>query len=380
MSTITRTPIPPVPPTPVVPTHPAAERPAAERPAPTPTMRGTNGRHSESRFQINRPSRPMLAREADAMYWMSRYVERAEHLARMTLIAQSVLADSGDLDEDIYERLWRSTLSIMRLGDLPEGVAGEGGQTDLAQRIPAYLTFSEANPNSLLNCLTRARENARGIRESISAEMFECLNSLYWSIRSEDAQARFEESYDAFFRSIMTGSMLFQGLTDQTMAHDQRWLFTQLAKYIERTDFTCRLLSERYAILASAADRMEPPIRNIHWMAVLRSCCSIEAYRRNHTGDMEPMRVAAFIVLEKNFPRSIRYGVSMAHEAISAIRGETNPRTIDPAQRILGRLDAQLEYAEVGEILTVGLIDYLQKIELDMSQVALSLQKTYFIH
>ena len=111
------------------------------------------------------------------------------------------------------------------------------------------MTFDVENPNSLISCVTRARENARGIRENISAEMWENLNTLYWSLRSEDAPARFEDSPDDFYRQVMTGSMLFQGLTDQTLAHDQRWLFTQIGKYLERIDVTCRVIETKFNIL-----------------------------------------------------------------------------------------------------------------------------------
>ena len=150
--------------------------------------------------------------------------------------------------------------------------------------------------------MTHARENARGIRENISAEMWENLNALYWSLRSEDTPNRFDESPDDLFRSVMAGSMLFQGLTDQTLAHDQRWQFTQLAKYLERTDVTCRVIQTKYDILKSNEQIFDSTLRNLHWMAVLRSCCSIEAYRRNYLGDMDPTRVAGFLILERNFP------------------------------------------------------------------------------
>jgi uncharacterized alpha-E superfamily protein len=210
--------------------------------------------------------------------------------------------------------------------------------------------------------------------------MWENLNSLYWSIQSEETAKQFEESSDDFFRSIMTGSLMFQGLTDQTIAHDQRWLFAQLGKYLERITVTCRVIETKFDILRRAEGLLEAPLRNIHWMAVLRSCCSIEAYRRNHVGDMDPLKVASFLVLESSLPRSIRYGVHHAHEAISRLRTEINPLNIDNAERILGRLDTQLEYAEIDEILSEGLPSYLQKIQAQISEAAMAVQKAYFLH
>lgn len=327
------------------------------------------------KFSRHEPSRPLLARDADSMYWLSRYIERAEHVARLLLVNSNLLVDVGDLAPDLQERQWSSVPTIMR-STLPAEAADHVGGAAIAR----YMAFHPDNPNSLLTCVSRARENARGIRENISAEMWECVNTLYWSIRSDDAPTRFEESPDDFYRQLMNGSMLFQGLTDQTLNHDQRWLFTQLGKFIERIDVTCGIIETKYGILHAAEQKLEGALKNIHWMAVLRCCCSLEAYRRQYLGDMDPLRVASFLILERTYPRSIRNAVGRAHDAIGSIRAEVNPLAIDPAERILGRLDAQLEYAEMSEILTDGLPAYLQRIRNQIAETALAVQKTYFLH
>lgn len=327
------------------------------------------------KFLVHRPARPMMARDADAMYWMSRYVERAEHTARLLLVNSSLLTDVGDLAPRQLQQQWQAVLTILHSNSI---VRMSGA--DLGPRIAQHMTFNADNPNSLLSGLSRARENARSIRENISAEMWESLNTLYWSIRGEDAQTRFDESPDDFYRMIMNGSMLFQGLTDQTMVHDQRWLFVQLAKYLERIDVTCRVIDTKFGLLQAERNQMETALQTIQWMAVLRSCCSIEAYRRHHAGEMEPLRVVSFLLLERNFPRSVRYAVEMAREAISAIRAEVNSLAIDPAERILGRLSAQLEYAEPSEIDAEGVSPYLQKIISQIGEAAFAVQKTYFLY
>ncbi len=327
------------------------------------------------RFTTNsHGTRPMLARDADSVYWMARYVERAEHVARLLFVNSNLLVDVGDLAPALQDRQWESLLTIFHMnGPIP-------GAGPLGQRVRQYMTFDRDNPSSIYTCLTRARENARGIREVISAEVWETLNTLYWAIRGDDAAANLEEGSEEFFRSITTGSMLTQGLIDQTMAHDQRWLFAQLGKYLERMTVTCRVIETKFDILRRAEAMLESPLRNIHWMAVLRSCCSIEAYRRIHVGDMDPLKVASFLLLEGNFPRSVRYAVHRAHEALTRLRAEVNPRAIDDAERILGRLDTQLEYAELGEILSEGLPAYLQRIQARASDAALAVQKAYFLH
>jgi len=339
-----------------------------------------------TKFFVTRPPRPMLSRDADSVYWMSRYIERAEHVARILLINTNLLMDVGELAPDLQERQWQSVIAIMRSPPLPEKITASSPtentplapETSSAYRVAHHMVFNVENPNSLYSCLSRARENARGIRETISHEMWECMNTLYWALR--DAPARFDESPEDFYRQVMTGSMLFQGLADQTLQHDQRWHFTQLGKFLERIDVTARVLGTRFALLKGAEAKIEAPIRNLHWMAVLRSCCSIEAYRRMHIGDMDPVRVASFLLLEENFPRSVRFCVTQAHAAAAAIRAEVNPRGIDPAERALGRLKIQLEYAEAGEIVRPGVAQYCDRIQHDVAEAAMAIQKTYFLH
>ena len=335
---------------------------------------------TETKFSMSRPPRPMMSRDADAVYWMSRYVERAEHVARVLLVNSNLLIDVGELAPDLQQRQWQSVLTIMRSGELTSIVGTEGVETEaaVAQQVAQHMTFNAENPNSLVSCISRARENARAVRETISAEMWENLNTLYWTLN--DAPARFDEAPDDFYRQVIYGSMLFQGLTDQTLPHDQRWHFAQLGKYLERIDVTSRIIDVKFTILRAAEPKLEAPIRNIHWMSVLRSCCSIEAYRRNNVGDMDPMRVATFLILEPDFPRSIRFAVKQAYDSICAVRAEIDPRSIDPAERTLGRLKAQLDYAERGEITRQGVPQYLQQIQNDIVEVAMAIQKRYFLH
>src|SRR5687767_11795385 len=160
---------------------------------------------AQPKFPSHAAARPMLARDADSMYWMSRYVERGEHVARLLLVNSNLLMDVGELAPTLQQRQWQSVLTVFRLEAPPaaDGAAGSsgsgghsGGGAALGARVAQYMVFDRENPNSLLNCITRARENARAIRENISAEMWESLNTIYWSVRGDEARARFEESPD----------------------------------------------------------------------------------------------------------------------------------------------------------------------------------------
>jgi len=327
-----------------------------------------------SKFTHVRPPRPMLARDADSIYWMARYVERAEHIARVLKVNAALLTDVGELAPSLHERQWQSILQIFDAPKPPDG------DLPISVRTHRLMCFSEENHNSIVSCIVNARENARGVRENISAEMFEHLNMLYWFVRSEDAKLELEESSEEFFKTIMNGSMLFQGLCTQTLPHEQPWLFTQLAKYLERIDITCRIIETKFSILRGAETILETPLRNIHWMAVLRSCCSIEAFRRLHLGDMDPLRVAAFMILERDYPRSVRFSVDRALGAAAEIRSSVGKSGVDPAERVLGRLKAQLEFAEMDEILVDGLPAYLKKIRAQVGDASLAIAKAYFLH
>lgn len=327
-----------------------------------------------------RRARPMLARAADALYWLGRYVERSEHVARTLLINTELLTDVGDMAPDLRRQLWQALLQLIDL----DATLPPSDTDDQASYVPHRLTLDDTNPTSILSCITRARDNARTIRESISREMWENLNTLYWQIRADDAKARFDEAPTEFSRAVINGTMLFQGLTDQTMPHAQAWQFIQLGKHLERVDITCRILETRYRLLRSAEAALEAPLRNILWMSVLRMCCSIEAYRRVYLADFEPLRVVSFVLFEPAFPRSIRFGVQQAQNAAGAIKSLANPtRSLSGdgggADRILGRLNAELEFADEAAILHQGLPVFLQSIRHKTAQAAASIQHAYFL-
>ncbi|HEV8603945.1 MAG TPA: alpha-E domain-containing protein [Tepidisphaeraceae bacterium] len=325
--------------------------------------------------------RQMLARAAESLYWLSRYVERSEHLARLIHENLQLLTDVGELAARVKHDLWQGILRMFGVDQLPEAQAVLAGTDEqVAQHMSAYMTFDAANAGSILSCIVNARENARSIRENISGEVWEDLNTLYWSLRGPDVGSRFEEAPLEVYRQVMNGSMLFQGLTDQTLAHSQGWLFMQLGKRLERLDITCRIIEVKFDILQRHEASLEPAERNIHWMSVLRSCASLEAYRRMHMGEMDAMRVGAFLVLEREFPRSIRACVHHAYDAVARISSSIRPGAPDQAERILGRLNTQLEYADAGEIGVEGFGGYVQKIRLSMAQAAASVKKIYFLH
>jgi uncharacterized alpha-E superfamily protein len=283
--------------------------------------------------------------------------------------------DLRDMAPGLMDKQWRSILAVM---GVDESALPAAPEAPLSDRVSAYMTLHQENPHSLLTCLTRARENARGIREGISSEMWEHLNQLYWTIHSEEARTRFAESPHELYKDIISGAMSFHGLTDQTLPHEQRWHFTQLGRYFERITFTCRLLAQEFATQSSSPADL--PFRNLQGSTILRACNSHEANRRTHPGELESHSVAAFLLLEPFFPRSVTYCVRHSKASISAISAEVRQQAGDPAERILARLLAQLEYADPADIASAGIDSHLARILEDIGRAAIAIQASYFLH
>ena len=295
----------------------------------------------QSRFQPNRPVKPMLARAAESIYWTSRYIERAEHVARLVLINDNVLTDVGDIDPQLQRKLWQGVLEVLHLDEQP--LAAELLQTidtNTAQRSAAGAWPSTpANPNSLLSCLTKARENARSIREMISSEMWEAAqHALLVHPRRRRPRS---------LRGSPSGSpapghdrLIPLSGTDQPYHVSRTGPILRRAGQVPRARPTSPAASSirNSKFSAPPSNRLDIPLRNIHWMAVLRSCCSIEAYRRLHPGDVDPLNVALFLILEQHIPRSISACRSppMTNVGAIATRGPAPVRR-PPPSRILAR-------------------------------------------
>jgi uncharacterized alpha-E superfamily protein len=192
-----------------------------------------------------------------------------------------------------------------------------------------------------------------------------------------------DESPQQLYTQVVIGSMMFQGLTDQTLSHGQGLHFLHLGKYIERIDVACRIIESRSELpTGSGGDDADTAARlahlaNIHWMSLLRSCGALEGYRRMHPGELDQARVISFLVLDRSFPRSICFGVARASDAVARIRSGIAPHRVDPAERILGRLDTQLAYAETADILREGVPSYLRKVRSAAAQAAEAVRVAY---
>lgn len=316
----------------------------------------------------------MLSRVADCLYWMGRYVERAENSARLLDVNLQLLLDFENQTEAVARQHWLPILSTLE----HEEVFHRSYREADGDSVVEFVAFAEANPNSILSCLSRARENARAVREQISSEMWEQLNSLYLFIRSAEAREMLRGSGHHFFKRIIQGSQLFIGVTDATMTHGEGWEFIQIGKFLERADCTSRILDVKYHILLPSGERVGGTVDTVQWMAVLRSCSALEAYRKLYLGPIAPWKVAEFLILHDNFPRALRHSVHRLDDALHRVSDTPADRFSCEAERLSGRLRGNLDYTTSTEIFQQhGLHQYLNRFQLRLVEVGDAMHGTY---
>jgi uncharacterized alpha-E superfamily protein len=289
----------------------------------------------------------MLSRVADALYWMSRYLERAEHTARLLDVTVHQLVDvDATLAQQRFLRLWEA----LHFDDARR-----------ASRDPqpaiATLTADTHYADSIVATLTAARENARQVREHISSEMWEQLNRLYLETRYACQTGEWLSASNQFYAQIKSGSHLFQGITDATMRHGEGWDYIQIGRALERVSNTITLLQAHRSTLQAGWERDRP--QHAEWVGLLKMCSAFEAYCKVHTPEVTPLHLCQFLLHDPEFPRSVRFGAESIHAAITRNAGRDRTRVTLLPTRISGQLRAALEYGSLDTELSMlnGVID-----------------------
>jgi uncharacterized alpha-E superfamily protein len=315
----------------------------------------------------------MLSRVADSLYWMSRYIERAENNARLVDVNLQFLVDLANQPQADAQQQWNPIISSLEENEL---FASLYDKLDGKAAID-FVSLQRNNPNSIYSCLSLARENARTTREQISSEMWEQINRLYLFVKSESGKKLLRSSPFEFFKRITVGSHLFQGITDATMTYGEGWDFIRIGKLLERADCTSRILDVKYHILLPSGEKVGGNIDTIQWMAVLKSCSALEAFRKIYVGQVAPWKVAEFIVTHSAFPRSIRFSVDCFDAALHHISGSAESKYANEAERLSGRLRSDLDYVTIGDIFNFGLHEYLEQIQERLVEISEAMHSTY---
>ena len=310
----------------------------------------------------------MLSRVANSMYWLNRYIERAENVARFIDANYHMTLDIPEGASDQWQPLINTT------GDheLFKKLYGNANRENAIE----FLVFDRNNPNSIYSCVRAARENARSVREYISSEMWEQLNTFYLMVNTAAKEVSMDLPHQ-FFVDIMTASHTFIGITDSTMNHGEGWHFGRLGRMLERADKTSRILDVKYFILLPSVDYIGSPYDNILWGALLRSASAFEMYRKQH-GRINPKKIVEFLLLNPTFPRAVHYNIITAMISMNNITGSARGTFANKAEQSLGRLLADFNFASLDEIFGDGLHEYLDTTQERINEVGAAIQKVFF--
>ena len=311
----------------------------------------------------------MLSRVAESIYWMARYVERVENTARIMDANYHMILD---LPAGVGEQ-WEPLVVTSGDDELFKELYDQFNR----ENVVVFLTFDIRNPNSILSCLQMARENARSVREWISSEMWQQVNTFYLMVKAASREKAVLELPHEFFVDIMLASHLFVGLAENTMTHGEGWEFARLGRMLERADKTARIIDVKYFILLPSVDYVGMPYDHILWGALLRSASAFEMYRKRY-GQIVPDKIIDFLILDNDFPRAIHHCLIAAEIALRNISGTSRGRFTNRAEKSLGRLLAELDYIQVEEIKGIGLHEFLDNTQTRLNQIGTAVAESFF--
>ena len=282
----------------------------------------------------------MLSRIAEALYWVGRYVERAEDTARLLDVAHRASLEGRGGDDPAA----RESITQI-LGGSPSGDV-----------LRAY-AIDRTAPESIASCVRSARESARTVREAVTSEMWEALNTWHLAVAATGAADLDGAGAHRFFSTMKERAFLTIGTADGTMLREEGWDWLTIGRYLERVVFTCRVLGARSGLLTLPNDLRATASETFGWTVLLRSLSANEAYRKTYRSVVEPRRIAEFLLLDPDFPRSALYSAThVAHSVGNVTRDDST------ARRTAGRLRSELEYRQVGEVLEEGVASFVSRV------------------
>jgi uncharacterized alpha-E superfamily protein len=311
----------------------------------------------------------MLSRVAESIFWVSRYIERAENTARFIDVNARLI-----LDMPLETKLqWEP---IIRITGDSELFASQYSTPD-QENVVNFLVFDPNYPNSIISCVNKARENARTIREIISTEMWQCINEFHLFLSNPAAHSEALTSPNSFFTKIKNYSQLLAGVRESTMFHNEGWDFSRMGRFLERADKTSRILDMKYFIVLPELDYVGTAFDTLQWAALLRSASALDMYRKRYK-QISPSNIAQFLFFDPDFPRSVKYCLKKCDQSMHDITGVPRGSYSTPAERQLGMLQAEIEYADITEIMEDGLHEYIDGFQLKLNRVGEAVANSFF--
>lgn len=311
----------------------------------------------------------MLSRVADSLYWINRYVERAENISRFVEVSEAMALDCPPGSAEP----WLPLIDASGDRELFDELYPAGGP----EQVVEFLVRAEANPYSVVNCIAIARENARQIRDVITTEMWEQLNDTYWTLL--DSEGFWKQQPQEQLRDIRRACQLFYGITDATLSRDLSWHFSRLGRLLERADKTTRILDVKYFLLLPTPDEVGGVLDELQWISLLRSAGAYQMFRQSQQQAIEPKAVAAFLLLDPIFPRSVRYCLERINETLRIVRGQAVPGAPDELECLSGLTLARWSYTSIDELIAGGLHESIDDLQSDLNRLHDLVEQRYFI-
>jgi uncharacterized alpha-E superfamily protein len=306
----------------------------------------------------------MLSRVADSLYWLVRYVERAENLARLVDVNAYDALEAGHVEND---DIWRPVLTATCAEEAYfRARENSGGELDVLY----FVTLAAGNPDSIRQCIAQARETARMVRDQISEEMWLELNSFHLFMQSSGAERLWRTEPDALLRKVVKFCLLFEGLVEATLLHDEGWQFIQIGKLLERADKTSRVLDMLSGV--------EVPDRSKLGSA-LRSCSGLSAFRSEYRGDITLPNVVSFLLFSQSFPRSIRFCLRQLDGVLHGLSGMPAGTFSNEAERLTGSVLAQLNFSSLDSVWAAGLHQYVDALQVQFNSIGQQVFETYVL-
>jgi uncharacterized alpha-E superfamily protein len=309
----------------------------------------------------------MLRRVADSVFWTSRYLERAENVSRFVDVNQSLsLGGSPQWSPLIYANGDESLFQQLHGGEFT------------AERVLSFLLFDPRNPNSILSCLVKARENARAIREVLSVPIWEAINRFYLRVRdaARDPTEILRLPAD-FLERVRRSSHEVIGVMEATMSHDEAWHFARIGRMLERADKTSRILDVKYFVLLTGRSSIGSALDVVQWTALLESTSALHMYRKRH-GRISPTLVAEFLLLDGKFPRSVRFAIAEAEISLHTVTGRPLGTNLDPVEEKFAKLHAELNTVKIDSVIQRGLHEFIDELQCGLNDLDAAIYHRFF--
>ena len=310
----------------------------------------------------------LLSRVAESLYWINRYLERAENISRFVEVSEAMALDCPPGSAEP----WLSLIDVTGDRESFDLRFPDKKQHDVIN----FLIRDSQNPNSITSCINMARENARQIRDVITSEMWEQINILYWNL--QEGELFWNQPDQEQLSEIRRGCQLFYGITDATLSKDLSWQFSMLGRLIERADKTSRILDVKYYLLLPSINELGGVLDELQWISLLRSAGAYQMFRKAEQNSIRPNAVARFLLLDPIFPRSVRFCLDGINETLKLIEFNPIPKEPTKLDCMRGLLQAKWSYVRIENIMEKGLHEAIDHLQIDLNKLHKLIHNKYF--